>query len=116
MGTAGMTFELFNELKKITLESNGHNRDQVFFLQSGALLRPIFSIEAVKETAFIQFSNDARINEVLHFDIADPGILSSHQPLQGFEAFDRYVRFSVFFQANQIENILVGTFSRSRIR
>jgi hypothetical protein len=48
-----------------------------------------------KKTAFIQFSNDARINEVRHFDIADARILSFHQPLQGFEAFDRYVRFSI---------------------
>jgi hypothetical protein len=40
MGTAGMTFELFNELKKTTLESTGHNRDQDFIVRAARYFDP----------------------------------------------------------------------------
>ena len=76
----------------------------------GRLFGLILGVDALEETALIDFLQYARINQVFYFDVADARILTFHETLQDLEPIHRNVRFTVFFQPDHREDILIGAF------
>ena len=81
----------------------------VFFPPS--LFCPIGAVEPINKTALIQLSEKSAIDEVLGFDVCNPGIPSFHEPLYVAQPFEGRIRLPV----DKSEDVLVTLFEHSRV-